>query len=155
MWPPQSTAIWLNLSRLRQPYHSLAAQILRSDSHDGLLLATMSSVASQSPIFSALLDRHPENLYSKCMWLGVLLKIRKMSHNLTHVVLLKCLSVINSQKTLSCCDLQNNSEPEMFARLLNGTRDGAQCDTRGVTPAPKKEPKQKSKSYLKQKSVTD
>lgn len=78
-----------------------------------------------------------------------------MPHNVICVVLLKCLSVINSQKTPSCCDFQNNSEVEMFARLLNGTRDGAQCDTRGVTPVPEKEPKQKSKPYLKQKSVTD
>lgn len=43
----------------------------------------------------------------------------------------------------------------MFVRLLNGTRNKAGCDTKGVTPEPEKESKQKSEPDLKQKSVTD
>lgn len=42
----------------------------------------------------------------------------------------------------------------MFVRFLNGTRDGARCDTRGVISEPEKEPKQKSEQDLKLKSVT-
>lgn len=145
VWPPQSTTIWLNLSRLRQPYHSLAAQILRSDSHDGSLLATMSSVTSQSLIFSAPIGKTHWEPLNACDW----------------VSWTKCHTILPVLYFQNLYQSWTHTEMQWFPKQLSGwnvcevVEWHQRWSKRSNTRVWEETKANKSEPDLKQKSVTD